>query len=460
MQRFELGLAPQGWDFLLTRLSGRGYDADLLAQAGLVSRSDDGRRVYDRFRNRVTFPIRDSAGRIVSFGGRALDDSPAKYLNGPETEIFDKRRTLFRMFEASREIRDSGQAIIVEGYFDALSLAAAGVPGVVAVCGTALGPEHARLLRRWCQRVALFLDGDRAGREAARRSLSVLLEKGLGVRVALAGEGLDPDDLARAEGAEGVRAALANALEFPDFLAHEARALYDLASVDGRVAASQWALEHIVLLPSALARAEAADRVADALEIRDEVMRAELSRAARAQRRRLSRRASEGERGAASGPAVSPAEACLVRFAVAAMTGQAGSPDEASQVLDTVPRHALSPWTQTVLGAFEGRLREGAHVGLDRVCEQLSEGESRQLLELAFGQDTAPSHDDAQAAVAALRVGVLQERLKEIQHSIHETEDENEQERLLRDKLATAREIRDLESGAASEASRSLTGGE
>lgn len=460
--RFELGLAPAGWDFLLTRLTGHGFDVELLEQAGLASRSEDGRRVYDRFRNRVTFPIRDSAGRVVSFGGRALDDNPAKYLNGPETQVFDKGRALFRLFETSREIRDSGQAVLVEGYFDALSLSMAGVPGVVAVCGTALGPRHAQLLSRWCRRVVLFLDGDRAGREAARRSLSVLLKAGLGVRVALAGEGLDPDDLARRHGAEAVTAALSGSLEFPDFLAREASGMYDLASVDGRVAACQWVLEHLVLLPNALARAEAADRVADALGIRDDVMRAELARSARSQKRRLARSpaADDGRSGAAGSLELRPAEACLVRYAVDAATGGRHGADEAAAVLEAVPREALTPWSRKVLAACEDGFRGDTPATLDRICGHLSAEEGQQLLRLAFAVEEPPTGDEARAAVAALRVKLLEARLQDIQSRIVETEDQEEQERLLKEKLVTRREMQALDADASAAGSRATTGGE
>jgi DNA primase len=332
---------------------------------------------------------------------------------------------------------------------------------VVAACGTALGAEHARLLRRWCRRVILFLDGDRAGREAARRSLSVVLKEGLGVRIALAGEGRDPDDLARSEGAEGLFAALGKAREFPEFLAEEASSLYDLASVDGRVAASQWALDHLVLLPSALARAEAADRVADALGIQDEVMRAELSRAARAQRRRLASEVASTGSSSSSRPALRPAEATLVRFVVACVTGHAGSPQRGREILDGVPSEALSPAARSLLAGCQKRLREDdAIASLDRLCEELPGPESQQLLELAFGQETAPEAGEAESAVLALQIGLLRGRLKDIQRRIAQTEDGREQDRLLRDKLATAREIQALEVGASPLSSQTLAGGE
>jgi DNA primase len=290
--------------------------------------------------------------------------------------------------------------------------------------------------------------------------LSVLLKEGLGVRVALAGEGRDPDDLARAEGAEGVHAALRDALEFPEFLAEEAFALYDLTSVDGRVAASQWALDHLVLLPSPLARAEAADRVADALGIQDEVMRAELSRAARAQRRRLASAAASTGSSSSQRLELRPAEACLVRYFAASMAGHGDASTRARELLEEVPAEALSSAARNMLAACRKRLGEEAVTSLDRLCEELPQTERQLMLELAFGHESVPEISEAESAVLALRVGLLQGRLQEIQRRIGETEDGGEQDRLLREKLATAREIQALESGAGPGPGRALAGGE
>lgn len=459
-RRFGLGLAPDGWRGLLTDLTSRGFDVDCLVEAGLVSRSEESRGVYDRFRNRVTFAIRDTAGRIVSFGGRALDDNSAKYLNGPETAVFDKRRTLFRLHESSREIRDQGQAVVVEGYFDALSLASLGIPGVVAACGTALGADHIRLLRRWCRRVVLFLDGDRAGREAARRSLNVFLSQGLGVRVALAPAGMDPDDLARSRGREAVEDCLERSLEFPEFLASEAADLYDLTSVDGRVAASGWCLEHLVLLPSPLARADAAGRVADGLKIEDDVMRAELSQAARARRRRVALGGASSASPQHVVAALRPAESCLLRFALAALTGQGVRAETALSLIGDVPVEVLSPTARTILESCRGRLAEGSVIGVDRWCDDLGEIERRQVRELCFLDETLPGQDEAESAVAALRVSLLRGRLTEIQRRIAQTQDQGEQERLLCEKLSLAREIHMIGASESGTPGEVLAGGE
>ena len=148
----------------------------------------------------MTFPIRDPAGRVVSFGGRALGDATPKYLNGPETRVYDKGRVLYRVHEEGKALRESRRAVLVEGYFDALGLARAGVGGAVAVCGTAFGEGHARLLARFCETVVLVFDGDPAGWKAAERALDIFAPSPLDVRVVLLEGGRDPADLVRREG--------------------------------------------------------------------------------------------------------------------------------------------------------------------------------------------------------------------------------------------------------------------
>ncbi len=174
-------------------------------RAGLLKARRDGGH-YDLLRGRVTFPIRDPRGRIIAFGGRALaKDQEPKYLNSPETPLFRKREAFYGFPDALEPIRKQGRALVVEGYFDRIALAAAGLPEAVATCGTALTEDHARNLRRRSREVTLLFDGDSAGRRAALRSLEVLLPAGLRVRAAALPEGCDPDDYLREFGAEALR---------------------------------------------------------------------------------------------------------------------------------------------------------------------------------------------------------------------------------------------------------------
>lgn len=211
VEKFRLGYAPEGWRNLLERLHPRFPLADLEA-AGLVARSERGSgEPYDRFRHRLMFPIRTAAGRLVGFGGRTLGDDTAKYVNTSETDQFQKGYLLYGLDVAKREIRESGTALLVEGYFDVLGAEASGVSTAVASMGTSLTGDQARLLARYAHEVVVGYDGDAAGEQAFQRALPILLAKGLTVRRARFGKDHDPDSLRLAEGSDAVVAAVETA---------------------------------------------------------------------------------------------------------------------------------------------------------------------------------------------------------------------------------------------------------
>jgi DNA primase len=216
-QRFGLGFAPDDWRCLAEALHPRFTMRDL-ESAGLVSRPESGGEAYDRFRNRLMFPIRNASGRLLGFGGRTLGEDKAKYLNTAETERFHKGNLLYGLDHAKRAVRESGKALLVEGYFDVLASVESGVEYAVASMGTALTPEQARLLARYADEIIVGYDGDEAGETASRRALSLLLAEGLGARRARFGAGQDPDSLRQEKGPEAVKKAVDEA---PDFVTLE-----------------------------------------------------------------------------------------------------------------------------------------------------------------------------------------------------------------------------------------------
>ncbi|KUF09261.1 DNA primase [Pseudoponticoccus marisrubri] len=221
-ERFEIGFAPPGWEGLREALAAKGVPPELMLEAGLVKASDKGRAPYDVFRNRIMFPIRDGRGRAIAFGGRAMDPKDnAKYLNSPETPVFDKSRTLYNLREA-RAASGRGQTLIVaEGYMDVIALSEAGFQAAVAPLGTAVTDRHLQQLWRIADEPVIALDGDAAGLRAAYRVIDralPLLEAGKGLRFAIMPEGKDPDELIRAKGPEAVGEVLEAALPMVQLL--------------------------------------------------------------------------------------------------------------------------------------------------------------------------------------------------------------------------------------------------
>ena len=207
-RRFRLGYAPDSRNGLKEYLAQNGVTADAMQQAGLVVTGDDIAVPYDRFRNRLIFPIADMRGRIVAFGGRAMsDDMPAKYLNSPETPVFSKRRTLYNGLTARQAARDGKPLIVVEGYMDVIAMVGAGFEGALAPLGTALTEEHIDMLWRMSPNPILAFDGDEAGRRASDRAIDLILPQlkpGFSASILSLPDGLDPDDLIRQRGREAI----------------------------------------------------------------------------------------------------------------------------------------------------------------------------------------------------------------------------------------------------------------
>jgi len=233
---FGIGFAPPGWDNLVSALSGAGARREQLIEAGLAVARDTG-GLYDRFRDRIMFPIRDRRGRVIAFGGRMLGDGTPKYLNSSESPIFHKGRELYGLYEARRSNRKLERLLVVEGYMDVVALAQFGVRYAVATLGTATTREHLEQVFRAVPEVVFCFDGDRAGRAAAWRAVENTLASLRGTRQArfmFLPEGEDPDSLVRREGAEGFEARIADAVPFSEFFFEELSRNADTRYMDGR----------------------------------------------------------------------------------------------------------------------------------------------------------------------------------------------------------------------------------
>lgn len=270
VERFEIGYAPNAWNEVLRRFGGTEDSRRALSDLGLIIERDrgqvrDGERHYDRFRDRLMFPIRDNRGRVIAFGGRILDQGEPKYLNSPETVLFHKGRELYGLYEARRSGSNLKRLLIVEGYMDAVRLHQFGITYAVATLGTATTPEHLKRIFRIVSEVVFAFDGDRAGRAAAWRALQHALpeaREGREIRFLFLPEGHDPDTLVGEEGPEAFEQRLDTALPLSEYLIRELSEQADLTHADGRAHFAQIARPLWAKIPEGVFRELMLDRIA------------------------------------------------------------------------------------------------------------------------------------------------------------------------------------------------------
>ncbi|MBN2683817.1 MAG: DNA primase [Pontiellaceae bacterium] len=289
VKEFQIGYAPNDWDGLLKRALKKGYAAEQLEAAGLVVPSERAGKTsyYDRFRNRIMFPICDHMGRVIGFSGRIMNkaEKSAKYVNSPETLLFKKNRVLFAFDKARKAIVDARQAIVVEGQIDAIRCHQAGLSNVVASQGTALTENHARLIKRYADEVVLVLDADAAGIKAALASSEIFMAAELAVRVVTLPQGEDPDSLIRKEGAEALTSRVVEAPSALDFLIDASEKQEDVETEAGRMRVVQSVLNFIGQCNSAARRDPMIYHAADRLHISPQALTQDLMRAKRSPQR-------------------------------------------------------------------------------------------------------------------------------------------------------------------------------
>ncbi|MCD1127113.1 DNA primase [Jinshanibacter sp. LJY008] len=272
IQRFAIGFAPSGWDNVLKRFGRSPENRESLNDAGMLVTNDNG-RTYDRFRERVMFPIRDKRGRVIAFGGRILGNGTPKYLNSPETEIFHKGRQLYGLYEAQLNRNQLDKLLVVEGYMDVVALAQFGIDYAVASLGTSTTAEHIQLMFRCTDNVICCYDGDNAGREAAWRALETALPyltDGRQLRFMFLPDGEDPDTLVRKEGKEAFQQRLEQAQPLSMFLFDTLMPQVDLSSPDGRAKLSTLALPLISKVPGETLRLYLRQQLGQKLGILDD----------------------------------------------------------------------------------------------------------------------------------------------------------------------------------------------
>ncbi len=255
-KRFGIGFAPEGWSVVLDKFGKSPEATERLLATGLIIRKDNGQH-YDRFRERIMFPIRDARGRTIGFGGRALGDGEPKYLNSPETVLFHKGRELYGLYEARQALRHIDRLVVVEGYMDVVALARNGIDFAIATLGTATTGDHLNVLFRLTDNVSFCFDGDRAGRKAAWRALENALphiREGRQIRFVFLPEGHDPDSYVNEQGADAFVGAVDQGVALSDFLISELSSQVDMATVDGKARLAELAKPLVRRIPAGVYR--------------------------------------------------------------------------------------------------------------------------------------------------------------------------------------------------------------
>lgn len=282
LTKFGIGFAPNSWNGLVDAMKAKGYTDQELKDAGLVSEKNG--RIYDRFRNRLMFPIIDVRGNVIGFGGRVMDNSTPKYLNSPETIIFNKRKNLFALNLAKKS--KLGYLILVEGYMDAVALHQYGFDCAVASLGTSLTQEHAVLLSRYTEQVVLIYDGDEAGQNATRRAIPMLEAAGIQVKVLRMHDAKDPDEYLKKYGADKFKILLEEASNRVEYQMGAIARKYHLNDDEERIQFLREAADLVASLPSPVQREIYGGRAAETAKVTPEAMKLEVDRARKRREKR------------------------------------------------------------------------------------------------------------------------------------------------------------------------------
>ena len=406
MERFGIGYAPSGGDFLLRHFKAK-YPDKLLAESGLISRGENG-RMFDRFRRRITFPISNESGKIVAFGCRALGDDMPKYLNSPETPIYSKSNVLYHLDRAKEALRHSDFAVLVEGYMDAIAVSRAGVTNVVASCGTSLAEPQIKLLGRFTRRVIVNYDPDTAGQTATERSIALLLEQDFEVRVlALPGKA-DPDKFIREQGADAYIKLLKEALPYVDYLIARARQM-DLTTGEGKLRAVNFLMPYIQKIPNRILRSEWATRIAQQLRLDEPVLRAALTKAA------AERRSEVKTKPELVGRAAKPVERRLIRMLAESDSFRRGL---AQKIQEKELHQGLE--TEKIFAALilANLSADAATIQATEVGATLEDRDRRLLFEILFEDSSELTQQEADSCLDALQHRRAERELADVQRSI------------------------------------------
>ena len=420
-KKWRLGYSPEAWDGLIQHAAAKKFAAETLAAGGLALEREKGDGYYDRFRGRLMFPICDEQGRAVGFSGRILTDAKdqPKYVNSPETPIFQKGRILFALDKAKRSVLDEKFAIVCEGQVDTISCHEAGVENVVAPQGTALTEQHARILKRYAEEVVLMFDADAAGQNAIVRSAEPLWDAGVVIRVAVLPPGHDPDSFVKAFGAEKLKELVTKAPSFFLYLLDRLSQQHDPRTERGKLQIARQMAEWLARIPTPILLATYAQQTAKRLDIGEDVLRKEVTKLTGRRRDRSGMTGGDDEADDTADfdeerPRGLPAEEMLLRT----MLADERVIEMAAERLDLAwLSNSLAGQTiQEVLGLYTGRKWTGPNSLLNQTQNDQT---SRLVSELLLNQQTVKQPEAAAAdCLATLEQRWVKQRLSELRRHL------------------------------------------
>ncbi|MEW5806936.1 MAG: DNA primase [Acidobacteriota bacterium] len=430
VEALKIGYAPDEWEALTNYLTrSKGLSLEHIVAAGLsIQRSD--RSAYDRFRNRLIFPIRSLSGKTIGFGGRILGESEeAKYINSPDSPIFNKSYNLYGLNFAAGEIKAHGYAILVEGYMDFAALFEAGIKNCVASLGTSLTTGHAGLIKRFTNEVIVNYDPDSAGRAATIRSLDILLSQGMRVKVMTLPEGQDPDRFVREEGVRAYMDRVKSARFYIDHLIAESSKGKDLRDPSVKVSIINEVLPHLSVIDSPMERSRYIPALCDALKIEDHVLLDEI--------KRLVKKGKEKIHAALEAPlSLREAEAKLIDLLI-------DHEDCRNSVLSILDKEDYSDYaSQEIIDTVLKMHHDGEQINYLAVSNNLKDEKSRRILRMvAFGPKWPGNAEEALECINSFRLSKLKTRRLKIQREMEMTNDERKLADLMKEKMELSRQI-------------------
>ncbi|MDR3701642.1 MAG: DNA primase [Candidatus Sulfopaludibacter sp.] len=427
IERFGLGYSDRSGRALMRVLESQDFSAAQVEESGLVGKRQDS-SMYDRFRNRLMFPIHDESGRIIAFGGRALaaDDEP-KYLNSPETPIYKKSRVLYNLHRAKEAIRKEDRVILVEGYMDAIGVSAAGFPGVVASCGTSLTSEQIQALARHSRHMVMNFDPDPAGANATEKRIDALLQEGMQIRILELDGGLDPDEYCKDHGAEAYAEKLRQAKGYFHWLADRARGRFDVHTSEGLVSVLKFLLPAVNRISDRLERVTIANDLAGYIGVdRGLVLDSFRKAVVNGQEKTFARQ-----------KVVLRHDERILLQALLNDEEIRGQVLEVLKGIDAVRSFPSERIFQALFALHDG----GGRISFDDLYARLEADDQQMLAEAVLNADGQASPEEVMAAVASMRKSHNEELRRQLKLKIKEAERAGRWE----DALRTTGELQNLE---------------